>query len=65
MYTDGLLTEGNWFQADVQKRLVELLAECERWLPGRENEVLDYLRRAFLTQAELKDYVALALVRVQ
>lgn len=65
MYTDGLLTEGNWFQADVQKRLVELLAECERWLPGRENEVLDYLRRAFLTQTELKDDVALALVRVQ
>ncbi|WP_346353426.1 fused response regulator/phosphatase [Azotosporobacter soli] len=65
LYTDGLLTEGNWFQADVKRRLTSLLHDCRDWLPGREKEVLEYLRQAFLAEAELKDDVAMALVRLE
>ena len=62
LYTDGLLTEGNWLQAEVQRSLTRLIEECRDWLPQRKSEMLEKLRENFLAQAELKDDVALALV---
>lgn len=64
LYTDGLLTEGNWLQAEVQQRLLAAIEQGRSLLPDDKARMLEQMRAAFLAQADLKDDVALALVRL-